>query len=321
MAHHAYFVGENGALEWREGPLLEPQTGQLQIEVHAAGINRPDLLQRAGVYPPPPGASEALGLEVSGIVTAVGPETSRFVVGDKVMALVPGGAYAEACIADEGSAMPLPQAFSFEQGAAFPETAFTVWTNVLEGGRLAKGERLFVHGATSGIGTMAASIATALGNKVYGTAGTADKVAAAEAHGFTKVWNHKEDDWSAAMDEAGGVDVVLDMVGGDYVPKNLAMLREGGRHVSIAFLRGTEAAVNVMAIMRKRLTLTGSTLRARPTAEKSRLRGEVERHLFPLIETGKLAPLVSLSAPMDQVEAAHQAMQSGELIGKAVLTR
>ncbi|MEM1380264.1 MAG: NAD(P)H-quinone oxidoreductase [Pseudomonadota bacterium] len=321
MQNNAWFVGDDQSIAWREAPVPEVGADDVLIDVRAAGVNRPDLLQRMGVYPPPPGASEALGLEVAGTISAIGSAVTRFSIGERVMALVPGGGYAEQCRADQGSVMPLPQTLSFEEGAAFPETAFTVWTNTFEAGGLAHGERLFVHGATSGIGTMAAAIASAMGHEVFGTAGTDSKVKAAEELGFTKVWNYKTEDWSEAMQGHGGVDVALDMVGGDYVPRNLAMLRDGGRHVSIAFQAGLEAQVNIMAIMRKRLTLTGSTLRARPNAEKARLRGAVESSLFPLVSIGKLKPHIGLSLPMSEAEKAHDAMRSGALIGKAVLTR
>lgn len=319
MTPKAVFVDGDGNLVWRESPRLVPGEGQLLIEVKAAGVNRPDIIQRSGAYPPPPGASDALGLEVSGVVAATGPGVTRFSEGDRVMALVPGGGYGEACISDEGTTMPLPQPLSFAEGAAFPETAFTVWTNVFEAGRLARGERLFLHGATSGIGTMAASIATALGHEVYGTAGSAEKVGIATEHGFTRVWNYREQDWSAEMSDLGGADVVLDMVGGDYVPRNLALLRPGGRHVSIAFLGGAEATVSIVDIMRRQLTLTGSTLRARPLAEKARLRAEVESNLVPLVMAGRLKPLVKLELPMTGADKAHQTMLKGDLIGKAVL--
>jgi len=319
MAARALYATQNSALEWRDLAELEPRSHEVVITVAAAGVNRPDLLQRAGLYPPPPGASEAMGLEVAGTVKAVGDRVSRFRIGDRVMALVPGGGYATQCLAEEGSVMPLPKGLSMAEGAAFPETAFTVWANVFEAGRLAAGERLFVHGATSGIGTMAAAIASARGHEVYGTAGSSEKVGFAENHGFTKVWNYKNEPWDSEMTGLGGTNVVLDMVGGAYVARNLAMLCDGGRHVSIAFQAGLEASVNLMDIMRRRLMLTGSTLRARSKEEKSRLRAEVEAHLFPLVETGKLKPLVSLETPIDRADDAHQAMQSGALIGKAVL--
>lgn len=310
---------EAGALVWREEADPSPGPDEVVINVRAAGLNRPDLLQRAGLYPPPPGAPQSLGLEVAGTIEKIGSAVSRFAVGDRVMALVPGGGYASSCVAHQGSVLPLPSTLSFAEGAAFPETAFTVFTNVFEGGRLAAGERLFVHGATSGIGTMAASIAGALGHEVFGTAGDARKVAAGVAHGFEKVWNYKEEDWAEEMIREGGCDVVLDMVGGDYVPRNLSMLRDGGRHVSIAFLGGVEAQVNVIEIMRRRLTLTGSTLRARSPAEKSRLRGVLEERILPLVVTGRIKPLVNLEVPFRDADRAHQAMASGDLVGKAVL--
>lgn len=313
------FFSDGGTLAWREGEALVAAPNEVLIDVKAAGVNRPDLLQRAGLYPPPEGAPESLGLEVAGIVSQVGTAVSRFAPGDRVMALVPGGGYATACLADEGATMPIPEPLSMAEAAAFPETAFTVWANVFEGGRLARGERLFVHGATSGIGTMAAGAASAMGHEVFGTAGSAEKVKAAERLGFSKVWNYREDDWAAAMVEAGGCDVVLDMVGGDYVARNLSMLREGGRHVSIAFLGGASATISVVDIMRKRLTLTGSTLRARPREEKARLRAAVEGAFFPLIQTGKLKPHVTMTVPMAEADRAHEAMQTGALIGKAVL--
>ncbi|MEE4210940.1 MAG: NAD(P)H-quinone oxidoreductase [Parvularcula sp.] len=318
---HAWFVKDKGALSWENTTLPPLGDDDVLIDVKAAGINRPDLLQRAGVYPPPAGAPQSLGLEVAGIVLEVGSAVSGFSAGDRVMALVAGGGYATHSIAHEGSTLALPPGMSFEQAAAFPETAFTVFANVFEAGRLAKGERLFVHGATSGIGTMAAAMASALGHEVYGTAGTLEKITAAQKLGFNKVWNHKTEDWSAAMQAAGGCHVVLDMVGGDYVPRNLAMLREGGRHVSIAFLNGIEATISIVDIMRRQLTLTGSTLRARSATEKSRLRGEVEGRILPLFAAGEIAPHIGMQVPMAEVERAHQAMQTGALIGKAVLTR
>lgn len=317
----AGYIAENGNLVWRKDEISPVGHGQLRIQVEAAGVNRPDLLQRAGLYPPPEGASPVLGLEVAGTVIEEGPGLTRFAKGDRVMALLPGGGYADEAVADEGCVLPLPTNWSFAEGAAFPETAFTVFTNVFEDGRLQKGERLFVHGATSGIATMACAIATARGHEVYGTAGTDEKVRAGQDHGFAKVWNYKTEDWSAAMQDLGGCDVVLDMVGGDYVAMNLAMLRPGGRHVSIAFLGGMQAEISVVDIMRRRLTLTGSTLRARDKAEKARLASAVENALLPLAETGKLKPLISLSVPMAEADKAHEAMQSGDLIGKAVLLR
>jgi NADPH2:quinone reductase len=315
----ACFV-EDGHLVWRSQVTPVPGEFDVLISVEAAGVNRPDLLQRAGLYPPPAGAPAALGLEVSGTVKATGAGVTRFAAGDRVMALVPGGGYASHALADEGSVLHLPGALSFEEGAAVPETAFTVTTNVLEDGRLQRGERLFVHGATSGIGTMAASIAGTIGAEVFGTAGTQEKVAAAESHGYAKVWNYREEDWSSQMRDMGGCDVVLDMVGGDYVPKNMDMLRPKGRHVSIAFQGGMQATISIVDIMRRRLTLTGSTLRGRTDQEKSGVRARVEDELLPLFAAGRIKPLLGLTVPFSEVEKAHQAMQDGDLIGKAVLT-
>lgn len=319
MQTHAMFVGENNALVWRKTDLPDLHEGEILIKVAAAGVNRPDLLQRAGLYPPPPGASEALGLEVSGTVTAVGPGSRRFFEGDRVMALVPGGGYAEHAVAHEGAVLPWPDALSAAEAAAFCETAFTVWANVFEIGALSPGERLFVHGATSGIGTMAAAIAKDRGHEVFGTAGSQEKADAAKTQGFREVWTYRDTDWAEAMQNRGGCDVVLDMVGGDYVPRNLAMLRDHGRHVSIAFLRGNQAQVNIMDVMRRRLTLSGSTLRARSAEEKSQLRAAVEAELLPRLAAGQLKPLVTVEVPIKEADHAHRAMSEGTLIGKAVL--
>jgi NADPH2:quinone reductase len=310
---------EDGQLVWQDVPIPQVGPKDVLIEVAAAGVNRPDLLQRAGAYPPPDGAPKSLGLGVAGTVLETGREVGRFQPGDRVMALVPGGGYASFAAADEGSVLHLPDSVSFAEGAAIPETAFTVTTNVLEDGRLQRGERLFVHGATSGIGTMACSIAKVIGAEVYGTAGSSEKVEAAVNHGFDGVWNYREEDWAAAMQEEGGCDVVLDMVGGDYVPRNLSMLKPRGRHISIAFQGGMQASVSIVDIMRRRLTLTGSTLRGRSAAEKAAVRARVEDELLPSVATGAIRPLIGLQVPFSRAEEAHRAMQEGELIGKAVL--
>ncbi|MEM7741878.1 MAG: zinc-binding dehydrogenase, partial [Pseudomonadota bacterium] len=241
---HAMFVEPGKTLTWRDEPLPALGEDEIAIEITAAGVNRPDLFQRAGFYPPPPGASAALGLEVCGTVSAIGNAApDRWRVGDKVMALVPGGGYAERCHVHHGSVLPWPASLSAEEAAGFCETAFTVWTNVFESGALQGDERLFVHGATSGIGTMAAALASSRGHEVYGTAGSPTKVQAGEQAGFTKVWDYKEEEWDAAMTAVGGCDVILDMVGGAYIPRNFNMLRVGGRNVMIAFLGGVQAEV------------------------------------------------------------------------------
>ena len=305
--------------------LPPPGPGQLRIAVAAAGVNRPDVLQRLGLYPPPEGAGDVLGLEVAGRVAALGEGVSSgegggFVVGDRVMALLAGGGYASQANADAGSVLAVPDGVSDVEAAAFCETAFTVWTNVFEGGALAPGERLLVHGATSGIGTMAGRMASALGAEVFGTAGTDEKREAASGCGYARCWNYREADWAREVRDAGGVDVVLDMVGGDYVQRNLGCLREGGRHVSIAFLRGAAAEVSVVDIMRRRLTLTGSTLRGRAPAEKARIAGELRRHVLPLLAEGCVTPVIDGTFPLERAADAHRRMESSEHVGKIVLT-
>ena len=301
-------------------PLPPPGPGQLRIAVAAAGVNRPDVLQRMGLYPPPEGASDVLGLEVAGRVASLGEGTDGFTVGDRVMALLPGGGYASQANAEAGSVLVVPDGITDIEAAAFCETAFTVWTNVFEGGALTPGERLLVHGATSGIGTMAGRMASALGAEVFGTAGTDEKCAAASGFGYARCWNYREADWADEISDAGGVDVVLDMVGGDYVQRNLSCLREGGRHVSIAFLRGMTAEVSVVDIMRRRLTLTGSTLRGRAPSEKARIAGELRRHVLPLLADGRVTPVIDATFPLERAGDAHRRMESSEHVGKIVLT-
>ena len=312
--------GGPDVLETVARDLPPPGPGEVAIEVAAAGVNRPDVLQRLGLYPPPEGASDVLGLEVAGRVAALGPGAAGFEVGARVMALVPGGGYASRVNADVGAVLPVPDAVSDIQAAAFPETAFTVWTNAFEGGALSPGERLLVHGATSGIGTMAGRMASALGAEVFGTAGTDGKCAAAAGFGYARCWNYREADWADAVREAGGVDVVLDMVGGDYLARNLSCLREGGRHVSIAFLRGKTAEVDITRVMRRRLTLTGSTLRARPAPEKARIAGELRRHVLPRLAAGRVTPVIDGTFPLEAAGEAHARMEASAHIGKIVLT-
>ncbi len=299
-------------------PMPEPKPGEILIKVAAAGVNRPDMLQRMGHYPPPPGASDLPGLEVSGTVEDA--NGAAFETGQRVMALLPGGGYAEYAVVDARHVLPVPDSVSLEAAAGIPETLYTVWTNVFEAGALKSGERLLVHGATSGIGTMAASLATAFGATIYGTAGSDDKCTRAEELGFTKVWNYKSADWAAEMKEAGGVDVVLDMIGGDYVIKNVSLLRSGGRHVSIAFLGGMTGCFNVMEVMRGGLTLTGSTLRARDADEKARLTEALAHHVSPKLASGEVAPVVDRTFPLAEVADAHRLMESSTHVGKIVLT-
>lgn len=297
-----------------------PGAGEVSIKVKAAGVNRPDVLQRRGLYPPPEGASPVLGLEVAGVIEETGENTGGLAPGDAVIALLPGGGYAERTLCDFRHVLPKPESVSFEEAAGFAEAAFTVWANLFEAGGLKPKERLFVHGATSGIGTAAVMAARAFGAEVYGTAGAPERAAAAEGLGFARCFDHSREDWAAQMREAGGCDVVLDMVGADYVPKNLSMLRPGGRHVSIAFLGGAEATVSVPLVMTKGLTITGSTLRARPAAEKARLTAEVRRHLLPLLADGRMKPVIDSTYPLSDAAVAHARMEEGGHVGKIVLT-
>ena len=300
--------------------LPPPGPGEVAIDVVAAGVNRPDVLQRMGLYPPPEGAGDVLGLEVAGAVAALGAGVSGLAPGQRVMALLPGGGYASRANAPAGSVLAVPDGVTDVEAAGFCETAFTVWTNLFEDGRLAAGERVLVHGATSGIGTMAGALAGARGAEAFGTAGTEEKCAAARAHGYARCWNYREADWASEVQDAGGVDVVLDMVGGDYVGRNLACLRPGGRHVSIAFLRGAKAEVDVTRIMRGRLTLTGSTLRARPAEEKARIAGQLREYVLSLLAGSQVTPVIDAAYPLEAVADAHRRMEASAHVGKIVLT-
>jgi NADPH:quinone reductase len=307
-------------LRLAEAPEPTPGPRQILIKVAAAGVNRPDLMQRAGLYPPPPGAPDTLGLEAAGEVVGLGEGVARWKLGDQVTALLPGGGYAEYALADEGSALPVPAGLSLLEAAALPEAVFTVWANVFEGGALEAGEGLLVHGGASGIGTTAIQMARAAGARVFATAGDADKCALCEKLGVERAINYKSEDFEAVMREAGGADVVLDMVGGPYVQKNLNLLNERGRCVMIAFLQGPQAELNLMRLLLKRLTLSGSTLRSRSAAEKARIAGEVERRVWPWIEAGKLKPVIDSVFPLAEADAAHARISSGAHAGKVVLS-
>jgi putative PIG3 family NAD(P)H quinone oxidoreductase len=295
-----------------------PRQGEILIRVRAAGVNRPDLMQRAGLYPPPPGAPATLGLEAAGEVAALGEGVSGWRVGDQVTALLPGGGYAEYALAPEGSALPIPKGLSLIEAAALPEAALTVWANVFEAGALQPGETFLVHGGASGIGTTAIQMAKAHGARVFATAGDMDKCALCERLGARAI-NYRSADFVDVLRAAGGADVVLDMVGGPYVQKNLDVLNTRGRLVMIAFLQGPQVELNLMRLMLKRLTLTGSTLRARPDEEKARLAREVERVVWPWIEAGKFKPVIDSTFPLAEAEAAHQRMHLGAHAGKIVL--
>ncbi len=304
-------------------PVPQPGKGEVLIKVAAAGVNRPDVLQRQGSYPPPPGASDIPGLELAGEVVALGEGVSAPKLGDQVCALVTGGGYAEYCVAPAPQCLPLPKGYSMEQAAALPETFFTVWVNVFERSGLKPGETLLVHGGTSGIGTTAIQLATALGSRVFATAGSAEKVKACEELGAERGINYREEDFVEVVKQATdgrGVDVILDMVGGDYIPRDIKALAEDGRLSFIAFLGGPKAEVNFMPLMLKRLTITGSTLRARPVEVKAALAAKLKEKVWPLLEAGRIAPVMAASFPLSEAAAAHALMESSDHIGKIVLT-
>ena len=300
-----------------------PGPGELLIRVAAAGVNRPDVLQRMGFYPPPPGASDLPGLEVAGIVVAAGPGGDPEMLGQAVCALVAGGGYAEYCVAPAGSCLPVPQGFAMAEAAALPETLFTVWHNLFERAWVCEGETVLVHGGTSGIGTTAIGLCRMFDIKIIVTCGSADKCDAARALGADLAIDYSSEDYVEAVKaftDGRGVDAVLDMVGGDYVPRNLAALADDGRHVSIAFQRGAEAQVDVSQVMRRRLTLTGSTLRARSADFKAALADEIHRTVWPRLAEGDWKPAMDQNFPLAEAAAAHARMQAGEHVGKIVLT-
>ena len=304
-------------------PLPVPGAGEVLLEVAAAGVNRPDVIQRQGHYAPPPGASDIPGLEVSGRVVALGPEVSGFAVGDVVCALLTGGGYADYCTAPAAQCLPVPAGMDVVTAAAVPETFFTVWHNVFERGALRAGESLLVHGGSSGIGTTAIQLGRAFGARVFTTAGNVEKCRACEELGAFRAIDYSREDFVAVIKEATGkkgVDVILDMVGGDYLPRNLEVLAADGRHVSIAFLKGPKATLNLMPLMLKRQTLTGSTLRPRPVAEKARIAQALRERVWPLLESGAVKVVLHRTFPLAEAAEAHRLMESSAHIGKIVLT-
>ncbi len=312
--------GPAEALKIAERPDPVAGPGQVLIRVRAAGVNRPDLLQRTGAYPPPPGASDVLGLEIAGEIEAVGEGVTRWAVGDRVCALLGGGGYAEWAVVDARHVLPIPEGLDFVQAAVLPETVFTVFANVFEGGALKAGETLLIHGATSGIGVTAIQMAKAARARVIATSRGADKAAAAKALGADISLDAKSDDLQARIREAGGADVVLDMVGRDYAALNLNSLNAGGRWVVIASLTGPKVEMDLQRIMLKRLTLTGSTLRSRPADEKARLTAAVEAAAWPWVASGKVKPPVQAVFALEQAADAHAELEAGGHIGKIVLS-
>jgi putative PIG3 family NAD(P)H quinone oxidoreductase len=315
--------GGPDALVAQRRPVPKPGAGELLVKVAAAGVNRPDVLQRQGNYAPPPGATDIPGLEIAGEVVASGGQTGPWKIGDKLCALVAGGGYAEYCLAPAPQCLPVPRGLDLVQAAAIPETFFTVWTNVFERGALKPGEVLLVHGGTSGIGTTAIQLAAQLGSRVIATAGGADKAAACRSLGAERAIDYRQEDFVAGVMEATqgkGANVILDMVGGDYFARNLKCLAVEGRIVQIAFLKGSKVELDLGPLMVKRQTLTGSTLRPRSVAEKGAIAQALKDRVWPLIEAGRVQPILYKTFPLAEAPAAHRLMESSAHIGKIVLT-
>ncbi|MBF9032746.1 zinc-binding dehydrogenase [Rhodobacterales bacterium HKCCE2091] len=303
-----------------ERPVPEPGAGQILIAVDHAGVNRPDALQRAGNYAPPKGASELPGLEAAGTVAAVGPGVARWKVGDAVCALLPGGGYAEYALTHQDHALAVPEGLSMAEAAAICETHFTVWSNVFMRGRLRAGERFLVHGGSSGIGTTAIQLARVMGARVFATAGSADKCAACERLGAERAINYRDEDFVDVLRAEGGADLILDMVGGDYIARNLKCLAEDGRLVQIAFLQGPVAEINFAPLMMRRQTITGSTLRPQSDTAKAAIAEELRTHVWPLLSAGRIAPVMEQVFPLERAADAHARMESSAHIGKIVLS-
>jgi putative PIG3 family NAD(P)H quinone oxidoreductase len=315
--------GGPGVLKPVKRPVPAPGKGEVLVKIVAAGVNRPDLAQRAGHYPPPPGASDIPGLELAGTVVALGPDVKALKVGDQICALVAGGGYAEYCLVPEPQALPIPKGLTLLQAAALPETYFTVWTNVFDRGRLQPGESILIHGGASGIGTTAIQLSKAMGATVYATAGNAAKCAACVKLGAKRGINYKTEDFVEVIkEETGGegVNVVLDMVCGDYVPRNMRCLAIEGRLVVIALLGGSKGTIEFGQLMRRRQTVTGSTLRPRSVADKGAIAASLRARVWPLIEAGKVGPIIQETFPLADAARAHAALEGGDHIGKFMLT-
>lgn len=315
--------GAPEVLQLCERPLPQLKSGEVLIKVHAAGVNRPDVFQRQGIYPPPPGSSDLPGLEVAGEITDGELGGSGFSKGDLVCALVQGGGYAQYCAAPLAQCLPVPAGLTALQAAALPETFFTVWSNVFERAHLAPGETLLVQGGGSGIGVAAIQIAAALGHRVFATAGTDEKCRACEALGAERGINYRTEDFEAAIQAATadrGVDVILDMVGGDYLPREIRTLADDGRLVVIALLGGPKGELDLGQILRRRLTVTGSTLRPRPTEFKAHIAGQLKERVWPLLADGRIKPVIYRTFPLAQAAQAHALMESGVHVGKIMLS-
>lgn len=300
-------------------PMPEPAHGQVLLRIAYAGVNRPDALQRAGAYDPPPGASDLPGLEASGEVAALGDGVSELKIGDRVCALLPGGGYAEYAATPAAHCLPVPEGLDLKQAACLPETFFTVWSNVFTRGRLQAGERFLVHGGSSGIGTTAIQLANAFGARVFTTAGSDEKCRVCRDLGAERAINYRDEDFVEAIKAEGGADLILDMVGGDYIPRNLRALADDGRLVQIAFLQGPVVELNFAMLMVRRLTLTGSTLRPQNDLAKARIARDLREAVWPLLEAGRIAPVIDSEYDLAEAAAAHARMESSEHIGKIVL--
>jgi len=306
-----------------ERPVPSPKPNEILVKVAAAGVNRPDILQRMGLYAVPPDASDLPGLEIAGEVTACGAAVTMWKPGDKVCALVHGGGYAEYCVTPEVQALPVPKGLSLVEAASLPETFFTVWSNVFDRAALKPGESLLVQGGSSGIGVTAIQMAVAMGNRVFATAGSDEKCAACVKLGAEKAINYRAQDFAEEIKAATGgkgVNVILDMVGGDYVPKELKCLADEGRLVFIAFLRGSKTELDINELMRRRLTISGSTLRPRPVEFKGAIAKSLRDRIWPLIEAGKIRPVIFKTFPLAEAREAHKLMESSQHVGKIVLT-
>jgi NADPH2:quinone reductase len=326
MAMRAVEITQPGGpevLKPADRPQPKPQPREILVKVAAAGVNRPDVLQRMGHYPVPPGTSDIPGLEIAGDVVETGSSARQFKKGDKVCALVAGGGYAEYCVVPDAQALPIPKGLTPVQAASLPETFFTVWSNVYDRGKLAPGETLLVQGGSSGIGVTAIQMAAATGNRVFATAGSDEKCAACVRLGAERAVNYRTQDFEKeilAATGGKGVNVILDMVGGDYVPRELKCLADDGRLVFIAYLRGPKTEMNIDAVMRRRLTITGSTLRPRPVEFKGAIARALREKIWPLIESGRIKPEIYKTFPLEQAAEAHRLMESSQHIGKIVLT-
>jgi putative PIG3 family NAD(P)H quinone oxidoreductase len=306
------------------GDVEKPNCGpnDVLVEIVTAGLNRADLVQRRGLYPPPPGASEIMGLECAGTIVEVGTSVSGWSVGDRICGLMAGGGYAEFAVVDQGSLFKIPDGMSFDEAGALPEVMMTVWANIFDRCQFKSGEAVLIHGGTSGIGTMAIQmLKTAGASKIMITAGSPEKCARAKALGADIAINYRDEDFEQVVREAGGADIILDMVGGDYVQRNISAAKIGGRIVNIAYMQGSQVQVNLMPLMLKRLILTGTTLRARPNADKQRIRDAILNDFWPAVLSGEIKPVIDTTYAFDQAEAAQAHMAKGGHIGKILLSR